>query len=188
VGWPFWAGTIALFAVGWLFPPLIWIGMTFIYAIYKAIEWRWWIGGIRFGEVSFASNLSNSALIELYWKVIGWGLLIVFAAGTALSIIVGAAILASGFDLGSAEKFGASIVNRPVLTGVVVFVVAAFYIGILLAIGVVSQLYLTRDMWERVISSAYIFNLTAANNVIAEGDAANALGEGFADGLDVGGL
>lgn len=188
LGWPFWVATIALFAVGWLFPPIIWIGMTFIYAMYKAIEWRWWIGGIRFGDVGFASNLSNTALIGLYWKVFGWGLLIVFAAGTALSIIVAAAIFASGIDLASAEKIGGSIASRPVLTGVVIFIVAAFYIGILLAIGVVSQLYLTRDMWQRVSTSAYIFNLAAANNVIAEGDAANALGEGFADGLDVGGL
>jgi uncharacterized membrane protein YjgN (DUF898 family) len=188
LGWPFWAGTIGLFAVGWLFPPIIWIGMTFIYAMYKAIEWRWWIGGIRFGDVSFASNLSNTALIDLYWKVIGWTALIALVAGVAVSIVVAVAILASGIDLGSPEKIGASIVDRPVLTGVVIFIIAAFYIGILLAIGVVTQLYLTRDMWARVISSAYIFNLAAANNVIAEGDAANALGEGFADGLDVGGL
>jgi hypothetical protein len=33
-----------------------------------------------------------------------------------------------------------------------------------------------------------VHNLAAAENVIAQGDVANALGEGFADGLDVGGL
>jgi len=44
----------------------------FIYAGYKAIEWRWWLSGIRFGGVRVESSLPKSALIGLYWKVIGW--------------------------------------------------------------------------------------------------------------------
>jgi hypothetical protein len=33
-----------------------------------------------------------------------------------------------------------------------------------------------------------VHNLAAADNVVAEGDAVNAIGEGFADSLDVGGF
>ena len=44
----------------------------FLYAGYKAIEWRWWLSGIRFGGVRLESSLPKSALIGLYWKVIGW--------------------------------------------------------------------------------------------------------------------
>jgi hypothetical protein len=49
-------------------------GAPFLYGAFKAIEWRWWISGIRFGEGSFESDLSKGALYSLYWKVIGWSL------------------------------------------------------------------------------------------------------------------
>jgi hypothetical protein len=45
-----------------------------------------------------------------------------------------------------------------------------------------------RDLWVRVLSSTIVHNIGAAANVTAHGDLANALGEGFADGLDVGGF
>ena len=51
-------------------------GWPFAYAIYKAREWRWWISGIRFGDVRFESKLTAGALLGLYWKVIGWSWLI----------------------------------------------------------------------------------------------------------------
>ena len=41
---------------------------------------------------------------------------------------------------------------------------------------------------SRYKGSMIVQNLEAADNVIAQGDAANALGEGFADSLDVGGF
>ena len=53
---------------------------------------------------------------------------------------------------------------------------------------VVIRVYLTRDLWVRVLGSVNIDGLEAAANVAARGDLANALGEGFADGLDVGGF
>jgi hypothetical protein len=50
------------------------------------------------------------------------------------------------------------------------------------------RLYLARDVWERVASSTIVHNLAAAENVAARGEAAGSLGEGLADGLDVGGF
>src|SRR6201996_1733627 len=56
---------------------LIWlIVFPFIYGRFKAIEWRWWISGLRFGDVSFDSDLPTNGLYGLYWKVIGWFVLI----------------------------------------------------------------------------------------------------------------
>ena len=46
-------------------------------APFSAIEWRWWVSGIRIGEVRFKSDLRDGALIGLYWKVIGWSVLLV---------------------------------------------------------------------------------------------------------------
>jgi len=50
------------------------------------------------------------------------------------------------------------------------------------------RVYLTRDMWVRVLASISVQGIEAAANVAARGDLVNALGEGFADGLDVAGF
>ena len=69
---------------------LLWmIALPFIYGAFKAIEWRWWISGIRFGDVSFESNLSAHDLYGLYWKVVGWYVLISLAFGAYLAACVG---------------------------------------------------------------------------------------------------
>lgn len=45
-----------------------------------------------------------------------------------------------------------------------------------------------RGVWERVVTSTTAHNLDQADNVQARGVPASALGEGFADGLDVAGF
>lgn len=186
-GWPFWLGAIVLVIVSIFFPPLIWLGGPFLYACYKAIEWRWWLTGVRFGEVSFTSGLSTSELIDLYWKVIGWGFVIGLAALFVFAFVFIFILFASGVEM-HIRAIGPALNARPVLAIAIGIVGAIFYLAIILSIGVVTQLYLTRDMWQRVASSVFIANLAAADHVIAQGDAANALGEGFADGFDVGGI
>ncbi len=62
------------------------------------------------------------------------------------------------------------------------------YLVLALAMNVVMRVYLTRDLWVRVLGSVNISGLEAAANVARAGRLANALGEGFADGLDVGGF
>jgi uncharacterized membrane protein YjgN (DUF898 family) len=46
--------------------------LPFTYPAYKAAIWRWWVSGIRFGEVHFESDLRTGSLMGLYWAVIGW--------------------------------------------------------------------------------------------------------------------
>src|SRR3984957_13840494 len=67
-------------------PLLVVLAAPFIYAAFKATEWRWWISGIRFGGVRLESSLLRGALIGLYWKVIGWCLpVMVLLAGYLFS-------------------------------------------------------------------------------------------------------
>jgi uncharacterized membrane protein YjgN (DUF898 family) len=187
-GWPFWLGALVVFGVGAFFPPLMFIGGPFIYAFYKAIEWRWWVAGIRFGDVSFESGLRQTAFIDLYWKVIGWNFLFFVGALSLFGIIFVAVALAGGANFSVSGQFTGLLERQPGLLYFLMISGAALYLVLVLSIGVVMQLYLTRDLWQRVADATTVHNLAAADNVIAQGDAANALGEGFADGLDVGGL
>lgn len=155
----------------------------FAYAAFKAIEWRWWLSGIRFGEVRLESTLRRSALIGLYWKVIGWVVLLglVFAAYLVLCTFLVASMDGSSIESFFKTEAFASSIPLIVLLGI-------GYLGFALAVNVVLRVYLMRDLWVRVLSSTIVHNIGAAADVNARGDLANALGEGFADGLDVGGF
>lgn len=170
----------------WLVVPLalfLFPLLPFLYAHYKAVEWRWWLSGIRFGAVSVESRLEPNALQGLYWKTIGWYMLLgtVFA-----SVLGGVSVLV--FKLGGGAPDGAVgpdalMQNIPLL---VVTVVG--YMAMALALSVVTRLYLTRDLWAKVLATTVVTNISAAANVTARGDLATAVGEGIADGLDVAGF
>jgi uncharacterized membrane protein YjgN (DUF898 family) len=187
-GWPYWLAMIVLAIVSAFFPPLFLLGGPVIYAFYKAIEWRWWVSGIRFGGVSFQSDLDTSALLGLYAKTVGWIALFVLILGMVITILVLTGASVVGFSFNSPEAFGRALARHSSLVTTLAAIAGIFYLVTILAVGVVMQLYLTRDLWQRVADTTTVHNLAAAENVIAQGDVANALGEGFADGLDVGGL
>ena len=156
------------------------VGMPFGYGIFKAVEWRWWVSGMRFGELRFESCLSNGALVGLYWKVIGWFLLI--AASFGAYLFLGAAILAKISDATIARLFvaGNSKGSIPMLV-----LAGIGYLIIILLANVVLRVYLLRDVWARVAASTTAYHLEAVDGVSATGELANAIGEGLADGLDV---
>jgi len=170
----------------WLLTPIA-LYMTplapFVYGAFKAIEWRWWLSGIRFGGVRLESGLPRSRLIGLYWKVVGWIVVlgVVFSLYLALAAALVASMAGNGFmDFFQTQEFAKSI-PLLVLAGV-------GYLMFALAINVVIRVYLVRDLWVRVLESINIQGLETVANVAARGDLANALGEGFADGLDVAGF
>ena len=75
----------------------------------------------------------------------------------------------------------------PLVTLLVVLGVIG-YLVFVLALNVVIRVYLVRDLWVRVVESTDVLGIAAAENVSGIGDLVNALGEGFADGLDVAGF
>jgi uncharacterized membrane protein YjgN (DUF898 family) len=161
-------------------PLLVVVAAPFIYAAFKAVEWRWWISGIRFGGVRLESSLLRGALVGLYWKAIGWFLLIV--ALFVGYLFGGAALIASMSGKPIAKFF-----TPANLQGSVSMIVLAMigYLAFILALNVVLRVYLLRDVWVRVLASTNVHGIEAAANVAAKGDLASALGEGLADGLDV---
>ena len=175
-GW--WLWLLAWPAAFMIFP------LPFIYAMYKAIEWRWWMSGIRIGDVRFENSLDIAALLGIYWKVVGWMLLLLALLGVWFGAVFGIGWAMVAPTSGSTELKMAIITAHPA-------VLVALGLGyLLMAIGfnIVMRLYLTRDVWMKVAATTVVHNLAAADNVTAQGDVVNALGEGFADSLDVGGF
>lgn len=159
------------------------IPLPFLYAAFKAIEWRWWVSNIRFGEVRFESRLETGALIGTYWKVVGWSLLLalVLAAWGALAFNLGSALAP---PIGTAQQRALATMQHPVfLLGL-----GLGYLIVAIAFGAVMRLYLNRDVWARIAGTTVVLNLAAAENVTGQGMAADALGEGFADSLDIAGF
>lgn len=174
-GWWLWLLT----AIALYISPLL----PFVYAGFKAIEWRWWLSGIRLGGVRLESSLPRSALIGLYWKVIGW--MAVLGVVFAIYIALCAALVASM----SGDAMSAFFKEAEFARSIPLLVLAGIgYLAFALAINVVIRVYLVRDLWVVVLGSVNISGIEAAAGVAARGEAANALGEGFADGLDVGGF
>jgi uncharacterized membrane protein YjgN (DUF898 family) len=193
-GWWLWLlGFLALILVVWalakklpaasLLPFLLMLAVPFLYGMFKAVEWRWWLSGIRFGDVRLESALSRTALIGLYWKVIGWlVLLLVSFSGYVFACLT---LIASAKQTPMAKLIvpGSLQANIPVIVPLVIG-----YLALILTMNVVIRMYLLRDVWARVVSSTTVHHIEAAANVSAMGEPANALGEGFADGLDVAGF
>ncbi len=181
-GWDF-------FKRGWWLWPLAPIAFyvfplaPFVYGAFKAVEWRWWISGVRFGGVRLESKLGRGALIGLYWKVIGWVVLLIFAF--AAYFVASTTLVASM----SGTHFNDFLVTKAFARSIPFWVLMAMgYLMVALAINVVIRVYLVRDVWVRVLELTVVEGIDAAENVAARGELANALGEGFADGLDVAGF
>ena len=184
-GWWIWALTL-LIAVPLLWLPYLAIvvvpALPVLFALYRAMEWRWWLSGLRFGAVHLQSALPVAALIPLYWKVIGWSALLLLAFALYLGGFGAVIALLAG---GDGETFRPEALQNNiamlVLTGI-------GYLLLIVGFNAVVRIYLLRDLWAKVVNTTTVYGLDAAAEVAAQGELATALGEGFADGLDVAGF
>ena len=170
----------------WLLAPFAMVLFPFfplLYAKFKAAEWRWWLSGIRFGTVRLESALKSSALHGLYWKVIGWYFLLSIAMGFYFGL---AALIASLFAGSSVHGPAAAASISKSIPMLVMIVIG--YLALILSLNVVLRVCLLRDLWTKVAQTTSVHNIGATANVSAKGELAGALGEGFADGLDVAGF
>ncbi|HVG52192.1 MAG TPA: DUF898 family protein [Xanthobacteraceae bacterium] len=179
---------------GWgLFKKVWWMGILilpiitfpFIYPAYKAASWQWWVAGARIGEVRFESSLRTGGLMGVYWACFGFVMLIsTIGAGIIGALGSAVAYLIAGPDFDAAQM--EDLVTTHVYAVYAFFILS--YLFMALAIGAFMRIYLVRGVWEKIANSSTVHNLEAADNVMAKGGAANALGEGFTNDLDIGGF
>lgn len=113
-GWEFFKRVWLL----WLLAPfaiVLFPLLPFLYAEYKAVEWRWWLSGIRFGAVRLKSSLRRSALYGLYWKVIGWSILLSMVFAAVIGAAVGLVTRLSGAPAGQETVAAAASSSIPLL-------------------------------------------------------------------------
>jgi uncharacterized membrane protein YjgN (DUF898 family) len=169
----------------WLLSPValvIFPLAPFFYAEFKAREWRWWLNGIRIGGVNVSSELPHNAFYGVYWKVIGWWTLLSTIFG---AYVAGAAMLAVQLGATPAQAVG---LDGPAKSISMLVMTVIGYFALALALNIVMRVYLQRDLWAKVLETVEVHNIGAAADVRGSGELASALGEGFADGLDVAGF
>jgi uncharacterized membrane protein YjgN (DUF898 family) len=163
-----------------LFGVLGLLALPFLHAMRKATEWRWWVGGIRFRDVSVTCNLPRGGLIGVYWKLIGVSLLMWLVVSIVGGLIGGAVFVSLG------PTASAALTSHPPAWAFAA--IGAFYLATALAFGVVFRIYTVQRIWQRVVNRCALQNAEAAIGVAGAGAAASAIGEGLADGLDFAGF
>ena len=161
------------------------------YAKYKAIEMKWWVAGVRFGELSLTSGLRGRSMLWLYVKMsfFGWLTMLLVALLIAAVAWIGATALHLNFEYLNSEEAKVRMEELFLAYQIPIIVVGAlFYISLLLIFGIVQRFFLMRGYWKLVAATLTVAHLEAADAVVAKGSAVSGLGEGLADGLDVAGF
>ena len=173
------AAALLIIGVIWL------LAAPFVWPFFRALEWRWWAKGVRFGELSLTSDLRGAELLKTYVKLFLMAMLVSSVMSMVVALI--GVIVVSGFGLKFSQFDPENLMslarNIPIIAAV-----AIGYLVVLLSIGVVQRFFLTREMWRIIATSIIASHIESADGVAARGEAANALGEGLADGLDVAGF
>jgi uncharacterized membrane protein YjgN (DUF898 family) len=161
--------------------------VPFLYAAFKATEWRWWASGLRFGKLSVSSNITRAALFGNYWATIGWCVLVVTIFG-GIMFAVAAIFATNGLPLDGKKSENATLLAIAHGSPLGIALLGGYlagYFAMILAIGAAARVFLMRGIWVKILASLTITGLAAADVVTARGEEANALGEGFADSLDI---
>ena len=142
---------VALGAFGglWIFAiPVVW-------PWFRALEWRWWAGGVRFGDLELTCDLGGGSLLKNYVKAVLACLLVFIAGAVLLGVVVAILAVATGVsaDFSSLESADSARLLRalPAFVGV-----AIGYLALLLAVGVAQRYYLTRGTWRIIAGSVVV--------------------------------
>ena len=153
--------------------------LPFLHGIRRAREWAWWSSGIRFGDVAIACDLRSGSLIGIYWKLIGWSVLVILAFLATIGAIT---VLFAG---GHAGELAATLL-RGQFPWWSIPAYAVTYLLQVVTMWALIRIYTLQRVWRRVVDACTVINISAAADVAAAGDIVSAFGEGLADGLDFG--
>ena len=163
---------VAVLSVGWSV-----VALAVLYPAFQAMVLRWWISGLRFGELTVASQLHMRAVYALYLRFMWIAFLaaIVLGIGAALALA-----FVSGIELWIGKGKIAELLTTVILIGA--------YVIIALAYSTIYQATVKLRLWKAGFESIELSHLEVLGKVKAVGAASSAVGEGLADALNVGGI
>lgn len=157
----------------------LWLVMSLavLYPAFQAMVLRWWISGIRFGELTATSHLRTGAVYGLYWRFVWMALL----AGLGVSVLAGGAFLiVKGIGFRGDKSVSLEFLQGAVVIGV--------YVIMALAYSTIYQATVKLRFWRYGFESVELKNVEVLDRVRAAPASGSPVGEGFADALHVGGI
>jgi len=151
--------------------------VALLYPAFQAMVLRWWIAGLRFGELGVASHLSTRAVYAIYLRFMWIALVagILFAIGAALALAMTSLL---------ALWLGKGVLTELLSTALLI----GSYVVVALAYSTIYQATVRLRLWRAGFESIELSGLAALERVNASGAAGSAVGEGLADALNVGGI
>jgi len=150
--------------------------IAFLYPIFQTILLRWWVSGLRFGDVAVKSQLRIARVFGVYARFFGYAALFTAVAGILVSV--------GAFGLSKVVR-GLSSMRGEIITTVLSL---GAYAAIALGYWTIYQATVKLGVWRCVVESLEISNSAVLEQVAAAGEAASPVGEGLADALNVGGI
>jgi uncharacterized membrane protein YjgN (DUF898 family) len=147
-----------------------------LYPIFLAMTMRWWLSGLRFGELTVRSQLRKRRIFGAYLRFLLYAFLFTIAGSIAAGI--GLFVHPS-----LAKLLGPTGGEIATTVGAV-----GFYVVMMLGYSTIYQATVKLALWRHGAESVEIDGLAVLDRVSARGGPGSAVGEGLADALNVGGI
>lgn len=142
---------------------------------FHAMVMRWWINGLRFGEIVATSHLRTRDVYVAYLRFIGF--LIAFIVVLLVGVFFGLIVLGAFFESGT-------MLTEFVTVAMMVGTYVVFMLGLI----TLFNATVTLSVWRLTAASIELSDTSPIAQVKAAGDASSPLGEGIADVLNLGGI
>jgi uncharacterized membrane protein YjgN (DUF898 family) len=150
-----------------------------LYPVFQAIVYRWWLSGLRFGDIAVTSRLRIGQVYLIYLRYVGIFWLFAIGASIGLGILASMIFaLLKAFHIAGNQIPGRDVIGAGM--GVL------FYAAFALAVSVIHQVLISFALWRAAAQSAEISNAPTLDSVEAKAGFSSALGEGLVDALGFG--
>lgn len=153
------------------------LAAVLLYPLFRAITLRWWLSGLRLGDVAATSHLRNGQVYSLYLRFAGFALLFALG-GSILGAVVFGFVGTVSDRLGQSELFEISTAAIALIS----------YVAVMLGYSVIYQATVMIRFWRLSFETSDLTGLRSLDGVRSVAGPSSPFGEGLADALDVGGL
>lgn len=150
-------------AIGWTV-----FALTVFWPAYRAAELRSFIGRASLGETRFASDFSA---LSIYGAYLGFALVAVVTIAAVGGVSWFLFERAGGMDA----------MSGPSLAGVIVS-----YVALLWLLGALKLTWITVPLWGKLLTSVTVDGIEHLDDIAARRDRADAVGDDYAGGYDIG--